>query len=39
MKVIIEGYNVNTDDTSGPCRGYDTPGCGSYCNCLCNGDK
>ena len=38
MKIIVNGYNVNEAVHSGVCNGYDTPGCGSYCNCLCAGD-
>ena len=39
MEIIIDGYNVELDEASDNCSGYDTPGCGSYCNCLCNGDR
>lgn len=51
MKTILEGKDVNCamlktgltvtakDDSKDGCSGYDTPNCGSYCNCLCNGDR
>ena len=34
------GLTVNVESApNGSCSGYDTPNCGSYCNCLCNGDR
>lgn len=39
MKILVEGYDINLITAEGPCSGYDTPGCGSYCGCLCNGDR
>ena len=41
MEILISGCSVDIADhysSIDPC-GYDTlPGCGSYCNCDCNGD-